>query len=511
MQLEPGASLQDYAESLVSLHARWLARVRIVHEMEGVEWNDDFVGEYWPDMPIGEDPYPYPNAIAWALRLDADTLHGARLDDSFRSWEQSSRWYRMHSIPPSPSFLLRVIAASIISSPSIYSGDRVSAYQRDLYDWDRNPLWSGWGTRRGFVHPETHEPFSNNPWARVETLESLIGEALPEWLWAPVSSGNFYAWLRRGDARVINWLHRALDYFYVVKIPEGARVCNVRDYSKRDLTYSYEPTVTFRQYQPNSTLPETRPLREFEWPWYHPIPEGGVQRTTMEPAPVTVEQRAHRVWDDDDVTDPWVRLMQDGELLNSGNPTHGWYYRFEGLYNGQYYSWFSRELMLPPFDRRHASWRQYQRAEEEEDWGITPHYRYRRYAEVNQSWYRSTLEDMERWPEVEDIVEYWEWDIRCYHNYFGIEPITFWFETDSESYAITLEPGDDVTERLRFTAPVVHMHIGGQAPSTTPFPRPWGSADPWIGTAASFCNAVQRRLPDLFRDIREQLGETPAD
>lgn len=511
MQLEPGASLQDYAASLVSLHARWLARVRIIHEMEGVEWGDDFIDEYWPEIPIGEDPYPYPNAIAWALRLDADTLHGARLDDSFRSWEQSSRWYRMNGIPPSPSFLLRVIAASIISSPAIYSGDRVSTYQRDLYDWGRNPLWAGANRpRRGFVHPETHEPFSNNPWTRVETLEHLIGEALPEWLWAPLRAGSFVytAWLRRGDARVINWLHRALDYFYVVRIPEGARVC-VIDCSQRDVTYSYEPTVTFRQYQPNSTLPETLPLREFEWPWYHPIPEGGVQRTTMEPAPVTVEQRAHRVWETDGIDDPWQTFMQYGVVLNSSNPTHGWYYRFNGVYLGQYYTELSRYTMWPPFDRRHAMWREYAKVE----------YRYygpsgwvdvhRRYAETEQSWYRSTLEDMARWDEVEDIVEYWEWDVRCYHHYTASSAITFRFDTSAESHAITVQPGGDVTERLRFTQPVVRMYIEGQAPTSSPYISDW--RNPRQYNYSSFCNALQRRLPDLFRDIREQLGETPAE
>lgn len=534
MQIGKGARIQDYIESLISLHERFVARVRTLHEMEGVTWSNAWIDEYWPNPTLDENPdRPYPeNHVAWALKFDTATLHGSRFDDSRRSWEGAIWRIRYHeTFPPSASLLLRVIAACVTSNPFMlgtsgyfHARPGYSANEPGYHVWNENPLWSGeYSPRRRFVHPETREPFSNDAWTRVPTLEALIGRAFPGIALAPniaalptheVTS----ALVRREDARLLNWLHRALDMFYLVKIPKGARRCALPG-SFQNFDLAYQPTSTFRQYEPNITLwddPEV-PIRGFEWPWYHPVPEGGVLKTTNEPAPVQVEQRANRTWHYDAVADPWRSLVSGGELLNSGDPSRGWYYRFEGFWKGDYYGGIQRRIMPPPFDRRHASWREYAKGEAIAWWGFTgPHYNYRRYAEVEQSWYKSTLAEMDTWEDVEDIAEYWEWDAFMYHDYHGQSGITFVFETSAETYRFTLMPGEAVSETLRFTAHEVHMFIEGSPPAVSPY---FGDAT-WIPSDrtkslgyfyGSHVSVSQHPLPDMFRDIRPLIGEASPE
>ncbi len=531
MQIGKGARIQDYIESLISLHERFVARVRTLHEMEGVIWSNAWIDEYWPNPTLDENPdRPYPeNHVAWALKFDTATLHGSRFDDSRRSWE-GAMWrirYR-ETFPPSASLLLRVIAACITSnrfmlgtSGYFYARPGYSINEPGYHVWNENPLWSGeYSSRRRFVHPETREPFSNDAWTRVPTLEALIGRAFPGIALAPsVTTLPMHqvtnALVRREDARLLNWLHRALDMFYLVKIPKGARRCALPG-SFQNYDFAYEPTSTFRQYN------RSQAAQGFEWPWYHPVPEGGKLRTTREPAPVNVEQRAARVWacEDDGKADPWALLSQ-GEVLNSGDPTHGWYYRYDepGEY-GEY----SRYIALPPLDRRHAVWRQYAISVLNISmcgkwWSEL----YRRYAEVEQSWYRSTFADMDTWEEIEDIIESWEWNVRMYHHYRARIPITFCIETSAESYEFALSPGDDITETVTLTEPEVHLFIRETPPTRTPYPynkqRDWdtiGIRTPAYWTHVSdkkesFMNVTQELAPDMFRDIRPLIGEASPE
>lgn len=508
MQLSEGARLSDYVESLISLHERFVDRVRLLHEMEGVTWSNDWIDEHWPDDSI----YYAENHIAWALKFDTDTLHRSRFDDSKRSWESHFR-VAYDPFPPSAALLLRIIAAAVTSNRFLLGTSALLPFPR-YDDWDMNPLWSArapHSNRRGFVRPDTRAELTNDAWTRVPILESLIGAALPGVTFAPLGSGRTVptttVW--RGDARLLNWLHRAMDVLYLVKVPRGARRCGIPG-SFRDTRFAYQPTSTFRQYN------VAQAAMGYEWPWYHPVPEGGVLRTTNEPAPIQVEQRASRVWACDGDGEPWGGLG-DGEALNSGNPAHGWYYRFEG--DG--YTPLSRGIPLPPLDRRHVVWRQYALLEDDvyaggEWWA----HLYRRYAEVEQSWYRSTLSDMDTWGDVKDSVEYWEWTVRMYHHYSAYIPITFCIESSAESYEFELPPGGDVTETLTFTVPEVRLFFRGAPPPVTPYPynanRDWdligtkiqGPPDGYSRVAdrkASFMNVVQEPLPDVFVDIRDRL------
>lgn len=499
MQLSAGARYDDYIASLAELHGRFVARARVLHEMEGVTWSDAWIDEHWPMfIEYDDDEAPYFSAenayVNWALKFDVNDLDGVRFD-------APTRWIMATPprLTPSPTTLLRVIAAAVTANPAMlgYWGYYPATGE---YDWDKNPLWGATEheARRGFVHPETRELLTNDPWKRMFILESLIGAPLPGVEipgHRPPPNAREVATLsvRRGDARVLNWLHRAMDALYLVKIPQYALNCSIPG-SFHDGARSYQPTSTFRQYD----IDQARD--GFVWPWYHPDPGGGVLRTTYEPAPVQVEQRAWRAWENPSAgmyPDPWADLASRGEVLVSGDETHGWYYR----YDDPDYNWYSRSLPLPPLDRRHAVWRQYTLLEDGQ---------YRRYAEIERSWYRSTLVDMPKWPEVSDLVRYWDWRVRCSHHYYGLVPITFRFETAAESHSITVHPGEQKEDTLRFTTSPVQIYIDGQTPSQSPFAHPW-LRQPWhYMEASSFCNIEQEPAPTVYRDIRPRIGESTA-
>jgi len=465
---EGGRHVGEYALSFVSLCKRLQERLRILFEMRGATWNDAFIDAYWPaTVYIGGRTYSKMQRILKLTESSADNL----------------QYREMAS-------LVDAIASSLLAPPE---RDKI------LYDEVQTYGWGAWKSpARNFVHPITRMSLGPGAEDKLATFEEFARREMP-------LSANY----RAHDARILNWLHDVLDHLWLIKVPKGAIVCDVPGSLNPSL--AYQPTHTYRRYEPTGAH-----VAGFVWPSYHPLPEGGVLTTDTQPRAVWVEQKFSQRWTYIEYYpgpppwsgwvlygyDPWVGFPDS--QITSMNPAHGWYYANMA------------QLYDQPLNRAYAGWVSYART-----WrppAVDPTGRHYYHAEAYRSRYASTLTEMQRWDEIAAYANRWEWLIECRHDIRAYDEITFVAETPVDHYEWTLQPGEKTSEIVTFTMregglDPVDLYVQTPIPSTTPHDLWYPLGTPYTGDegiAASVMRVTQEPLPDLFVDIRDELGETPV-